>query len=123
MDSNNTSRREFLKKSAVAITALPILATVAATPCAFAQPAPTAPLDPESPVAKALGYSHDSTKVDAAKFPKHQAGQACHACNFFSAGGQKIAGQEGEWGKCTIFPMGLVNSNGWCNSFVPKPAA
>ena len=114
----NQSRRTFLKTSACALSVLPALAVIKNQ--AWAQ-MPQTPVDEASVVAAALGYKHDNTKVDAAKFPKHQAGQSCASCAFFTAAGIKLDGQAGDWGKCTIFPQNLVNSSGWCNTYTAKP--
>src|SRR5262249_19035356 len=40
-------------------------------------------LTTDDPTAQALGYTEDATKVDAKKYPTHQAGQTCANCNFF----------------------------------------
>ncbi|MFX7906657.1 high-potential iron-sulfur protein, partial [Acinetobacter baumannii] len=53
-------------------------ATTACLACpAIAQ---TSPVDEASETAVALGYKHDTSLVDAAKFPKHQPGQHCANC-------------------------------------------
>jgi len=118
-------RRSFCRKSLAIISALPVLHAL--TPVAGeAQGLPTKPLDPEGPQAKALGYIHDATKVDTAKWPKRAgaegAKQLCSNCLFYQQGGLKAEGAEGEWGKCAIFADGLVAGNGWCNSWALKPA-
>ncbi|MEF1220553.1 high-potential iron-sulfur protein [Photobacterium damselae] len=34
-----------------------------------------------------------------------------------------IQGKDGdEWRPCAIFPGKLVNANGWCSAYAPKPA-
>ncbi|MDP2532896.1 high-potential iron-sulfur protein [Photobacterium damselae subsp. piscicida] len=34
-----------------------------------------------------------------------------------------IQGKDGdEWRPCAIFPDKLVNANGWCSAYAPKPA-
>jgi len=80
-------RREFLKRGAVVVTALPILGQLVSE--ARAQETPTKPLDPALPVAAALGYTHDATKVDTTKFPKRAgadgAKQVCNTCAFFGS--------------------------------------
>lgn len=77
------------------------------------------------PVATALGYRHDATKVDTAKFPKRAGAegekQFCHNCSLLQERGFSVAGQQGEFGKCSLFPQGLVHVNGWCNSWTAKP--
>lgn len=120
-DTKNT-RRAFLKHFAVTAGSLPILSRILVD---TAEAQATKPLDEANPTARALGYVHDASKVDKAKFPK-KAGpngdkQLCSNCMFYNTGGQKIEGQPGEWGKCTIFPQGLVAANGWCNSWAIKP--
>jgi len=117
--TNNTSRRNFLKNAALVAGGIPILSRILVDD-SYAQAAAVA-LDEKNPTALALGYLHDGSKVDAAKFPKHQAKQLCSNCMFYNNGGQKIEGQAGDWGKCTLFAQGLVNANGWCNSWALKP--
>ena len=93
----------------------------AAAPATPATPAPQAlaggalpHLDESDPTAKALGYRQDSSKVDAAKYPRHAAGQACQKCVQFR-------GNAGDaWGACNIFAGKQVNANGWCSAFAPK---
>ncbi len=71
-------------------------------------------LSPADPVAKSLGYHEDSTQVEAAKYPQHQPGQACHKCVQFK-------GAPGEaWGPCGIFTGKQVNANGWCSAFAAR---
>jgi hypothetical protein len=73
-------------------------------------------LTESDPQAVALGYKADATKVDAAKYPTHQAGQVCSACNFF----QGKAGAA--TGPCQLFAGKLVSSKGWCSGFAKKAA-
>jgi hypothetical protein len=104
-------------------------AAPAATPEAAATPPVTAPpvagtataaaanlphLDPGDPVAKSLGYHQDASTIDAAKFPRHVAGQACRKCVQFKGGAAD------EWGPCTIFIGKQVNANGWCTAFAAR---
>ncbi len=122
---NKTSRRGFLKKVLVGAAVFPILNNIVAEEAA-AQAA-AKPLDENDPMAKAMGYYADATKVDKAKWVK-KAGpdgdkQFCKNCVLYLNGGQKIAGQQGEWGKCGIFANGLVAANGWCNSYALKVGA
>ncbi len=70
------------------------------------------------PLAQAMGYTMDATKVDTAKFPK-RAGEAgakqfCHNCALY-------AGEpDSESAPCSIFQNRLVSGNGWCNAWVAK---
>jgi High potential iron-sulfur protein len=66
------------------------------------------------PLAKALGYTDDATKVDKAKFPTFKAGDKCSTCRFFMG----TAGQSS--GPCQIFSNELVSSTGWCSSYNAK---
>lgn len=114
------SRRQFVKKSLLILGSSPILLRASDVL------AEDKPLDPASPTASALGYVEDNTKVDLKKYPKKgEPGgekQHCSLCALFSEGGKKVAGKEGAWGKCAIFPGSLVAENGWCMSFAPKPS-
>ncbi|MGB5739389.1 MAG: high-potential iron-sulfur protein, partial [Woeseia sp.] len=79
-----------------------------------AQSAAMPKLMENDPQATALGYVHDSSTVDSAKQPRHQAGQACVNCALYT-------GADGdEWGGCSIFPGKLVAAAGWCSVYAPK---
>lgn len=120
---SNLSRRNFCKKSLSILVAAPVVATLSDN--AFAQAAPTKALDPANPTAVALGYYEDATKVDTAKWPKKAqpgAAQSCSNCMLLTKAGLKADGKSGEWGTCGLFPQALVPVNGWCNSWVAKPA-
>jgi hypothetical protein len=102
----NTTRRVFVMQVAAAGTAL-----VASS--SYAQAA--APkVDEKDPQAAALGYSSDTTKVDAKKYPKHTAEQKCSACQLY-AGKPKEAS-----GPCPLFAGKQVSANGWCSAYVKK---
>ena len=106
MSKNVESRRTFLKLVVLGTTA-PLFAEVVR-----ADDIPH--LDEADPVASALGYKHDATKVDKAKYPAHVDGQACGTCNL-------IQGKEGdEWRPCGLFPGKAVNAKGWCTAWVKK---
>ena len=104
--------------------AAPAATAAAAQPAAEAAPAvaSTAPalagnlphLDPGDPVARSLGYHQDASTIDAAKYPKHVAGQACRKCVQFKGGATDA------WAPCTIFIGKQVNANGWCMAFAAK---
>ena len=64
--------------------------------------------------ASALGYLEDAAKVDAAKFPAHQAGQNCANCKFF-LGADKAASAG-----CQLFPGKSVAAKGWCSAYNAK---
>lgn len=64
--------------------------------------------------AQALGYKTDAGKVDRAKYPKFQPGQACANCQFFQGNAGNATAP------CTIFAGKLVNAKGWCSAYVKK---
>ncbi len=128
--AKHENRREFLQKSLLILGSVPVLGVILnactkkegseSTTASNSAPAAAAgpkPLSEEDPVAQSLGYKHDATKVDTAKFPKRAgaegAKQLCSNCQFFKGG-------EGEWGTCQILAAGAVNKNGWCNSWGAK---
>lgn len=126
-DKKTLSRRGFLAKVALGAVALPILDKVVGSDNrAFAQTVPNQPLSASDPMAVTMGYSEDATKVDVTKWTKKAgpdgAKQLCKNCVLYLEGGKKIDGHPGEWGRCGLFQTGLVNANGWCNSFAPKAA-
>lgn len=64
------------------------------------------------PKATAIGYRHDSTKVDKARYPKHDPTQKCQNCLAWAP--DKPAD---EWGECDLMSDRMVNRNGWCSSY------
>lgn len=67
------------------------------------------------PKATAIGYKHDSAKVDQARYPKHDANQRCNNCLAFAP--EKPTD---EWGECDLMSDRLVHRNGWCSSYKKK---
>ena len=125
---NKIKRRDFVKGTLLTIAAAPAAITAGNAALAHAQAAPTAPVSEDDPMAKALGYYHDATKVDLTKYPKRAgeegAKQFCSNCLLLAPNSETtVAGHEGKWGKCTVITGGLVSLNGWCNSWVLKPGA
>ena len=76
-----------------------------------AQAAAVSPTDPQ---AVALGYNPDNTKVDKAKFPKHEASQMCGGCQLYQGKATDPTGP------CQLFAGKLVSSKGWCSAWVKK---
>jgi hypothetical protein len=100
-----TTRRTFLS------TVAAVAAAGVGHRAALAQSAQLSETDPQ---ATALGYRHDTTKVDQAKYPKHAAAQKCAGCALFQA----KAGDK--WGACALFAGKQVNANGWCSAWAKK---
>jgi len=98
-------RRVFMIRAAAggAILAVPLVASAAPH------------VEESDEAAQQLGYRHDSSQVDGAKFPKHQAGQRCADCSFF----QGAAGDA--WGGCAMFGRKQVSGAGWCSAWMKKP--
>jgi len=102
-----TTRRTFLR----GVSGVVAIAVAQFESPAHAQPAKVDEADPQ---AQALGYRHDTSKVDKAKYPKHEATQKCSNCQLFQ-------GKAGDaWGGCPLFPGKQVSGNGWCSSYVKK---
>ncbi len=71
----------------------------------------------DDPTAVALGYLHDASAVDTAKWAKRAgpegAKQFCNNCALYQGGAE-------EWGACSIFQGRLVAGAGWCNAWIAK---
>jgi hypothetical protein len=103
------NRRRFLCHIVACASAPALFATRA-----FAADAP-GKLEESDPVAAALGYKEDTTKVDAAKYPNHKASQRCDGCALYT-------GKAGDaTGPCGAVGGKLVTAGGWCAAFVVKP--
>ncbi|MEP7138793.1 MAG: high-potential iron-sulfur protein [Caldimonas sp.] len=100
-----SDRRIFLLQLAACSAAVPL--------GAHAQPARVEENDPQ---AVALGYKHDTTKVDGKKYPKHDAAQKCSNCQLFQGKPTDASGP------CPLFGGKLVAGNGWCSAWVKKAA-
>lgn len=125
MKIKDPARRRFMKRSLAVLSAAPLVPFSAYV--AVPRPASAAdlqPIDLDLPNAKMLGYVHDASEVDTEKFPKRATEegkkQFCSNCQLLTEGGIKLDDHEGTWGKCALFPTGLVKEEGWCNSWVPK---
>lgn len=64
--------------------------------------------------AQKLGYRVDASRVDRAKYPNFQTGQACANCQYFQ-------GKTGDaMAPCAILAGKQVNAKGWCSAYVKK---
>lgn len=109
-DPADIGRRDLLKIGTLAFAAAALGSYARSS---AAQGAPQR-VDEKDPQAQALGYKHDATKVDKAKFTNYQAGQTCANCT------QYQGKPKDEWGGCAIFPGKQVNAKGWCSAYVKK---
>ena len=103
------ARRQFMQLSAGAAAAYLV------HPGSEAQAQDLPQITEDDPVAAALKYTHDSSTVDPALRTQPAADQNCANC-------AQLQGEDGaEWRPCAIFVGKLVNANGWCSVWVPKP--
>ena len=105
MNSSN-NRRTFILQMCAA-------SSVLASGQVFAQ-ADSPKIDEADPQAAALGYKHDTNKVDAKKYPQHTAQQDCANCQLFQ-GKPKDA-----TGGCPLFAGKQVMGGGWCSAWTKK---
>lgn len=106
MMNKTMTRRTIVSGAVCAAAFIPALSLVGSRRAAAALPA----LDPNDPAAKALGYTTDTSKVDAAANPTHKAEQSCASC------AQYVAATEG----CNLFPGKSVVKTGWCKVYAKK---
>ncbi|WP_439106834.1 high-potential iron-sulfur protein [Congregibacter sp.] len=66
-----------------------------------------AQLDENGPQAAGLGYRHDATTVENARY---SAGQQCSNCVLFQGG-------DNDWGGCPLFTGNQVKATGWCSAY------
>ena len=104
------SRRQFLKRAGTAAG----LGIVAVGFSQRALPDDLPHVAESDPIAAALGYKEDATKVDAAKYPTYKAGQLCSNCKFFTGT------DKSPWAGCQLFPGKAVAMKGWCSGYNVK---
>jgi High potential iron-sulfur protein len=104
---NLTNRRTFMIQVAAG-------SALAPSGAVMAQAGPI--LEETDAQAVALGYKHDTTKVDPKKYAKHEDSQKCATCQLFQ-------GKSGDAsGGCPLFAGKQVKSNGWCSAWAKKTA-
>lgn len=104
------SRRDFLLTASTAAL-VPLVAGLMPAQLAAAELPHLLETDP---TAMALGYKHDSTKVDSSKYPSHKSSQICAGCALAQGAATE------NWLPCSIFPGKSVAAKGWCAAFVAK---
>lgn len=102
------SRRDFV------LTSLPLTMALIASSRTLAAEPEAQPLSEDDPVAVALGYRHDATTVDVARFPTYLSGRNCAGCQLYQAGADT------PWAKCAVVPGKLVAARGWCSAWVGR---
>ena len=107
-NADPTSRRHFLRLASSVVGA----GVVADSLLRVARADDLPHLAESDATATALGYKEDASKVDAAKYAQHKAGQTCANCKFFQGAGA--------YAPCQLFPGKAVNAKGWCSAYVKK---
>ena len=123
---SKTSRRDFIKSSAIAAFAFAFSRTFLKPLDVLSKkptnqevelPAGEKKLDENDAVAKALGFHHHVKDVDFTKYPQRKKPEAkdqfCKNCALYTA-------KNDGWGKCQMLANGLVSSQGWCGSWNKK---
>jgi hypothetical protein len=104
----NTNRRMFILQVAASSSAIAVSSVRAQA---------AAPMvNEKDPQPAALGYSADTTKVDAKKYPKHAADQKCSNCQLYAGKPKETSGP------CPLYPGKQVSANAWCSAYVKKAA-
>jgi hypothetical protein len=100
-----TSRRQFIQIVPIAGATLMGAKTVSAQANL---------VNEKDPQAVALGYVHDATKADKAKFKNWAAGQLCNNCALYQ--GKATDANAG----CPLFAGKVVAGKGWCSAYAKK---
>jgi hypothetical protein len=107
------SRRRFIRSAAAGAVVLPIAGSLLRPE--FAMSGEAGHLDEADPTAKSLGYTEDTTRVDASKYPQHTPTQDCGGCRYYQGKAGSV------WGPCTIFlGKGSVHTRGWCAAYAAR---
>jgi hypothetical protein len=100
---NPSNRRVFMRRVVAGSTVLATAHSVRAQ-----APEKLAETDP---YAKSMGFKHDTTKVDQARYPRHTAEQMCSKCQLWD-------GKPGaDFAACSFFGDRHTPANGWCKNF------
>jgi len=103
------ARRKFIQLSAIAAAGCLV------QPGREAQAQDLPKLSEDDPMGKAMKYTHDASTVEPSSRANPAADQNCANCAL-------IQGADGDtWRPCQIFPGKVVNANGWCTVWAPKP--
>jgi High potential iron-sulfur protein len=107
---NDISRRAVVKAGLIAGVTVPVFGLTA-------RAAALTPLDPSDPLAAAMNFVTDNSKVNAAANPTFKPTQMCGNCAQFQ-------GKAGDaTGPCTIFAGHSVPKGGWCKVWAQKAGA
>ncbi len=98
MFQSSSPRRVFLLRAAAAGSLLGAAAGVQAQ----------TKVEESDETAVGLGYKHDTTKVDAKKYPQHKVDQRCNNCGFWQGSATDA------WAGCSMFGRKHIAAKGWC---------
>ena len=98
--TTSTPRRVFLMRLA-ATGSLLVTATVQAQ----------TRVDEADETASALGYKHDTTKIDGKKYTTHKPEQKCSNCQFWQGAATDA------WAGCSMFGRKQIANAGWCLAY------
>jgi High potential iron-sulfur protein len=110
MDRARWSRRRFVASVGGAVGAFTLGG--AASPVVRAASLPH--VEASDPTARALHYTEDASKINAAQDPTHRAGTRCATCKLYQGTANAA------YGPCQLFPGKAVSSNGWCMGYQQK---
>ena len=68
-------------------------------------------VDEADETATALGYKHDTTKIDGKKYPTHKPEQKCTNCQFWQGAATDA------WSGCSMFGRKQIANAGWCLAY------
>lgn len=68
-------------------------------------------VDEADETAVALGYRHDTAKVDGQKYPTHKPDQKCSNCQFWQGSATDA------WAGCSMFGRKQIAAAGWCQAW------
>ena len=68
-------------------------------------------VDEADETAAALGYKHDTAKIDGKKYGSHKPEQKCGNCQFWQGTASEA------WAGCAMFGRKQIANGGWCLAY------
>jgi hypothetical protein len=69
-------------------------------------------LSETDPYAKSMGFKLDTTKVDKARYPRHDVSQSCGKCQLWD-----VKAAANDFAACSFFGDRHTPKSGWCKNF------
>ena len=101
-----TTRRQFIFTTIPSTAILLGIANIASAQAVH--------LEESDPIATALGYKNDASKIDAKKYPNKVANSNCAGCQLFQGKSTDA------WAVCGAVGGKQVNAKGWCSAWNKK---